>query len=151
MKNLKLKIWASKSKDGMFHALVEEQTYRGKAFGDKEHLWKASNGITLGSVDYPEWKAPLKTFFVRGADTGKDFRVETLSPTDLGLLQDAVDEYNTTFSDGAIVVKVKAQKTDDVVYVNLEKDHHYIVKYGDVSVQLHGKKIAILDGGVLVA
>lgn len=131
----------------MFHAQVEEQTYRGKQFGERSIAWKASNGLILSSANVPDWRSDIGTLYVRGEDISDDFRVVTLTPIELKRVEEAVDEYNSTFADGTTILKVKTEKIGADIVVNLEKTHSYTIRYDDVNISVSSKGVLASRNG----
>ena len=77
---------------------IVEQTHRNKAFGSEGNTYKASNGATLKSYDYPQWVADFVVLYVWGREITRDNLIVFASLADFKLIADAIREYNKTFS-----------------------------------------------------
>lgn len=96
---------------------IVEQTHRRKNFSQQTNLdiFKASNGIKLGSRHLPEWIGDNSPLFCRGFISSKDNIEIVCTTSEFARISEAVAEYNA--SNGKGYEKPWPQKGDRYFYV----------------------------------
>lgn len=114
-KSLKAEIWQSKSKPGLWHARIVEQSHIGKNFG-KRGAFLASNGVTLRSDDLPEWVGSTRTFYVWGSQSDLQFRTVTLEKREATAVERAIGEYNRAYGGACESIKLDGTKKYEIIH-----------------------------------
>lgn len=110
---------------------IIEQTHRKRDFCQQTDLdiFKASNGIRLGSIHVPEWMGASLRLFCRGFFSSKDNIEIVCTTSEFAKISEAVSEYNAT--DGKGYEKPWPQKGDRYFCVTEDGDVDYHVFYGN--------------------
>lgn len=97
---------------------IVEQTHRGKNFSQQicKNIFKASNGIELGSIGGPAWKDDKSRLFCRGNICDNDNSEITCTVTEFAKISEAITEYNA--ADGKGYEKPWPITCDSYYYVN---------------------------------
>ena len=96
---------------------IIEQTHRGREFTQRGFLgiFKASNGLGLGSRAFPEWKDDNPLLYCRGRACEEDDKELNCTAVDFAKISEAIAEYNAT--DGKGYEKPWPQTGDDYFYI----------------------------------
>jgi len=110
---------------------ITKQTHKGLSFADNFkgdmdggegfEEFKASNGVVMGSYEFPEWEEDSNTLMVRGDESNLDDRQITVSDSDYKKIKEAVAEYNGYSNGEEKTPKTKVKHTEDEVLTFLSE------------------------------